>query len=188
MVRSKAMSPRPISRTRPRTAFVVAIAICLLVGCGGDDHSSSGREVTPLLVGTAQRPITPTTPVYLGGYGLGPERRSTGVLAPIHVRAMVISDGQRTVAFAENETQGAFAAYKRGAYGLIDIEAAVAQATGGQIPRENVIVGSDHSHSGPDTTGIWGGLPADYWAYLKDQTVAVIVDAFNARQPAALYT
>jgi hypothetical protein len=113
-------------------------------------------------------------------------RRSTGVLAPIFARAIVVSDGERTVAFAENETQGAFAAYKKGPFGLVDVAAAVEFATGGAILRQHVIVSSDHSHAGPDTTGVWGGLRPPYPEFLKDQMVGAILDAFAARRPAQL--
>jgi hypothetical protein len=159
------------------------------VGCEGDGH----RDESGLLVGSAKRDITPTEAtappdgqVYLGGYGLGPERLSTGVLAPIFVRAFVVSNGTDTVAFAENETQGAFAAYKTGPFGLVDIAAAVETATAGRIPRTHVIVASDHSHAGPDTTGVWGGLPDTYLQYLVDQTVGAITDALQALRPARL--
>jgi hypothetical protein len=141
---------------------------------------------TGLYVGAAKHNITPTGRVFLGGYGLGPGRRSTGVLAPIYVRAFVISDGTHTVAFAENETQGTFAAYKRGPWGLTETRQAVEAATGGAIPAENVVVGSDHSHAGPDTSGVWGGLTNAYMMQLKDETVGAIVDAFNAMRPAQL--
>lgn len=141
---------------------------------------------TGLYVGVAKRNITPDSPVYLGGYGFGPGRRSTGVLAPIYVRALVISNGERTVAFASNETQGTFAAYKRGPFGLADARAEIARATGGAIPAEHVVLSSGHSHAGPDTTGVWGGLPNRYMTFLLEQTVGAVVDAWNALRPAEL--
>lgn len=149
----------------------------------------------PLLIGAAKRDISPslqTAPpdgaVWLGGYGIGRERRSTGLLAPIHVRAFVISDHDQTVVFAENETQGAFAAYKKDPVGLLDVAAAVETASGGRIPRQHVVVSSDHTHAGPDTTGVWGGLPASYLAFIRDQTVGAILDAVAAQKPAQLLT
>jgi hypothetical protein len=165
--------------------------LAILAGAIGCSDASR----TILEVGSARRDITPdaaTAPpdgsVYLGGYGLGPERPSTGVLAPIYVRAFVVSGDGGTVAFAENETQGAFAAYRSGPYGSVEIAARVEAATGGAIPREHVIVGSDHSHAGPDSTGVWGGLPDGYLAFLRDQTVGAILDAYAARRPAELWT
>lgn len=164
-------------------------ALLLLGGC--ESHDLDGAPA--LQVGVAKRDITPdaaTAPpdgrVYLGGYGLGPVRLSTGVLNRIHVRAFVVSNGTDTIAFAQNETQGTFATYKSGPYGQIDIGAAVEAATNGRIPRSHVVVGSDHSHAGPDTSGVWGGLPDSYLQFIKDQTVGAITDALAALQPAEL--
>ena len=62
---------------------------------------------------------------------------------PIYVRAIVISDGTRTVAFADNETQGSFAAYKKGPWGHTDSRKTIEAATGGpntgleQVKRNN---------------------------------------------------
>jgi hypothetical protein len=109
------------------------------------------------------------------------------VLAPIFVRAWVLSDGHTTVAFAANETQGAFAAYKRGPFGLTETRLAVQQATSGAIPAENIVINSDHTHAGPDTTGVWGGLPDAYMNFLMEQTVAAIVEAWNRLEPVDLY-
>jgi hypothetical protein len=172
-----------------RSRMAVLLVSLTVAGCS--DASRPGG----LQVGVAKRDITPnaaTAPpdgsVYLGGYGFGPERPSTGVLQPISVRAFVISGAGGTVVFAANETQGAFAAYRQGPYGHSDVAAAVEQATDGAIPRANVVVQSVHSHAGPDTTGVWGGLPDSYLAYLRDQTVGAILDAYAARRDAELWT
>lgn len=149
-----------------------------------------------LSVAFAKRDISPNATVappngsvFLGGYGLGPTRRSTGVLAPIYVRAMVIADGERAVAFAETDTQGMFAAYQQarfGAVGLVDMALEVERITGGTIAHQNVIIGSDHSHAGPDAIGVWGGLRPPYYRYIHDQVVGAILDAFNQLEPAQL--
>lgn len=177
-------------RATRAAAYVLTMGI--LAGCS-DAGGPAGRAA--LQVGVARRDITPsaaTAPpdgsVYLGGYGFGPQRPSSGVLAPISVRAFVVSGAGGTVAFAENETQGAFAAYEQGPYGHADVARAVEEATGGAIARTHVVVGSDHSHAGPDTTGVWGGLPESYLAFLRDQTVGAILDAYAARRDAELWT
>jgi hypothetical protein len=173
----------------PRSRLAVSLLALAVAGC-----SDASRPST-LQVGVARRDITPsaaTAPpdgsVYLGGYGFGPERPSSGVLQPISVRAVVVSGGGGTVVFAANETQGTFGAYRQGPYGQTDIAAAVERATGGAIPHRNVIIGSVHSHAGPDTTGVWGGLPDSYLAYLRDQTIGAILDAYAARRDAELWT
>ena len=148
-----------------------------------------------LSVGFAKRDISPnaenappTGSVCMGGYGVACNRLSTGILQPIYVRAMVIADGERVVAFAQNETQGAAAAYQIGPFGLIDAALDIERRTGGQIPSEHIVIGSDHSHAGPDTTGVFGGQRAPYLSFLKEQTVLAILDAFARLEPATLAT
>lgn len=179
---------RPMT-TWKRPAVGLASLLLVLHGC------SNTEPQAVLLVGAAKRDITPTAQtappdgnVFLGGFGFGAGRMSTGVLDPIFVRAFVVSGPDGTVAFAQNETQGAFVAMKDGPYGLVDIADAVEEATEGAIPSSHVIIGSDHSHAGPDTTGVWGGLPETYLAFLRDQTVDAIVAAYETRQEANLFT
>jgi hypothetical protein len=146
-------------------------------------------------VGAATRDITPAGVVNLGGNGIG-----TGVLLPdppvgkgnvgearderIAARAIVFSQKKETIAIADIETQGMFAAYQDGPYGLHDMAEAVEERTAGALPAENILIASDHSHSAPDTIGAWGGVSEEYLQYVHDQTVDAIVAAFEARQPA----
>lgn len=154
----------------------------------------------PFLVGAAQRSIAPAAdgtyanaPVFLGGYGILGDtglthgRRATGVLGSgPRVRAFVVSDGQHALALADIEVQGWFAATRDGAYGLTDIRREVARRTGGALPASAVIVQSDHSHSGADAMGVWGGVPLAYRRFMAQQTVDAIVAAFDARRRARL--
>jgi streptogramin lyase len=123
------------------------------------------------LVGTATRSINPDPdgtfagkPVYLGGYGIGggspvfEGRPATGILGNgISVRAFTVSDGQVPFAIADIEAQGWFVAIKNGPYGLLDMRKQVEQRTGGALPAENVVIQTDHTHSGPDPIGVWAG-------------------------------
>jgi hypothetical protein len=148
------------------------------------------------LVGAASRDITPDGAVNLGGFGLG-----DGTVIPdaivgrggfgastgdrIAARAVVFDDGKQTVAIADIETQGMFAAYEDGPFGLHDIAQLVAQDVPG-LPAENILIASDHSHSAPDTIGAWGGVEEAYFAYIRDQTVAAIKAAYANRRLATL--
>ena len=179
-------------RARAHGRLAAAALAATLVGAACDD--SAAPPSARLEVGSARRDITPdatTSPpdgrVFLGGYGIGPTRLSTGVLAPIAVRAMVIHDGRRGVAFVENETQGMFATYRAGPFGLVDAAKAIEDATGGAIAREGVFTSSDHSHAGPDAVGVWGGVPDTYLAFVRDQVVAAVVEAWETRRPAELW-
>ncbi|HEY9157144.1 hypothetical protein [Candidatus Binatus sp.] len=139
-------------------------------------------------VGASKREITPAAPVYLGGYGFGPVRRSTGVRSPIYARAIAISRGERTVVFCAIDTQGHFLAYQGidAPYGSADIRRRVSKDAG--VPERAIIVASVHDHSGPDDIGVWGGVPPEYLKFVADQTVAAIESALRDERPASLYS
>ncbi|MDT7545184.1 MAG: hypothetical protein QOE99_1294 [Actinomycetota bacterium] len=161
---------------------------------------------------------------YLGGFGFGsgktllndinsqfPQydsgRAATGVLpgsSGPSVRAMAIGDGKHALVTAQIETQGYFLAYKNGDYGIIDIRreaaAQIAQLAAAHpgvnaLPARSIVIDSNHSHGGPDTAGVWGGVPTepnyhgdmDYLLLVKNRTVKAIVDAWKSLQPVDLY-
>ncbi len=139
-------------------------------------------------VGASKREITPASPVYLGGYGFGPVRRSTGVGRPLYARALAISRGGRTVVLSAIDTQGHFLAYQGtdAPYGSADIRRRVSKDTG--IPEGAIIIASTHDHSGPDDIGVWGGVPPEYLKLVAAQTVAAIESALHDQRPASLYS
>nr|MBA2793514.1 hypothetical protein [Thermoleophilaceae bacterium] len=152
-------------------------------------------------VGVASRDINPSPDgkfngenVFLGGYGFGANpvtgsRPADGILADgIHVRALAVTDANnRSFTIADIETQGWFTATKDGPLGIVDMRKAVAERTGGALKASEVVVQSDHSHSGPDTIGVWGGVPIAYRKFIFDRTVEAIVEAFQTAQPGTLY-
>lgn len=156
----------------------------------------ASAQAAPYLVGAATRDITPQGVVNLGGFGLGdgsviPEQvssrggRDQSKGEHIRVRALVIDDGHEAVAIADIETQGMFAAYEDGPYGLIDMARDVAKLVPG-LKADHVLIASDHTHSGPDTIGAWGGVPGPYIQQIHDQAVAAIAQAYRRRVPATL--
>lgn len=151
---------------------------------------------------------------YLGGYGLGSGkalnqvkvidgRPALGILKDsafpnhladgVHVRAVVIGAGTHAIALAQIETQGMFSAYKQGPFGLIDIRHDAAAAIAAlphhaqQLPVGAVLVDSNHTHAGPDTAGVWGGVPTAYLKHIHDQSVRAIVEAYQRMRPVDLY-
>ena len=153
-------------------------------------------------VGIAQRSINPDPdgtfagkPVYLGGYGIGggspafAGRAATGILGSgPSVRAFAVADRDGSAfAIADIETQGWFVATKDGPYGLLDMREAVEDRTGGNLDAEHVVLQTDHSHSGADTLGVWGGVPPEYRSYMFDQTVDAVVEAYNSMRQGRLY-
>src|SRR5881628_1738211 len=185
-------------RLAKAAALVVTIALAVPATAAG---ATSSLVKPRYLVGTATRSINPDPdgtfagkPVYLGGYGIGggspvfAGRPATGVLGDgISVRAFAVSDGRVPFAIADIETQGWFVAVKNGPYGLLDMRKQVEQRTGGALPAENVVIQSDHTHSGPDPLGVWGGIPDEYMRYISDRTVDAIVAAYSSMHPARLY-
>src|SRR3954452_8029624 len=144
-------------------------------------------------VGASVRDITPTGAVNLGGFGLGdgsvvPDaivgRGGFGAAKDerIAARAIVFDDGKKAIALADIETQGMFAAYEDGPYGLHDIAADVAKRLRG-LPADHILIAADHTHSGPDTIGAWGGVPKDIPQQIHDQAVKAILAAYRSRQP-----
>jgi hypothetical protein len=147
------------------------------------------------LIGAAKRTLNPTLEVappdgqvFLGGYGLGATRRSTGVMGSgAWVRAFVVDNGQSAIALVESDNQGTFVAYQigRAQAGTIDIAKAVEAARPG-LRADHIVIASDHSHAGQDLVGVWGGVPNEYLEFVKEQTVAAIVEAYDRREPANL--
>jgi hypothetical protein len=64
---------------------------------------------------------------------------------------------------------------------------AVEERTDGRLDAEQIVIQSDHSHSGADTIGVWGGVPTAYRRYMAKQTEAAIAEAFETMRPARLY-
>ena len=155
----------------------------------------AGRGVsvtTPdYLVGAATKDITPSGVVNLGGFGLGDGSVVPGQVAGrggrdqakserIMVRATVVDDGTNAVAIASIEVQGWFAAYEYGKQGLADMAAAIAKDVP-RLPVGHIVIASDHSHSAPDTLGVWGGPVPGYMDYVKGQVIAAVEQAYAQR-------
>jgi hypothetical protein len=158
---------------------------------------------TQYVVGFAARTINPNAdgsfggePVYLGGYGFtngsvtgDTPRTATGILGPgVTARAFIVAtddDPAHALVLASLETQGYFAGYQQGPYGLEDMRKAAASTVG--IPAERIIISGNHTHAGPDTIGVWGGVPTPYLAYIKDQMVGAVADAWANRTAATLW-
>ncbi len=175
----------------------VTIVACWILGCVAAGPAVADSQYS---VGIGSRSINPTDAeiatgkVYLGGYGFGSPpasegRPATGVLGEgSTVRAFSVSDGTGAAwAIADMEVQGWFVATKDGPYGLVDMRREVEKRTRGGLSAEQVIIQSDHSHSGPDGMGVWGGLPLEYRKRIFERTVEAIVESFETRRPGSLW-
>jgi hypothetical protein len=166
------------------------------------------------LVGAAVESINPSQAMidsgsfFLGGYGITsgrianrPEaqfmegRSALGILGDgVATRALAVSDGTTAIALAQLDVQGYFVAYKQGPFGLVDIRndaareiaSLRAKAGGPAMGPGQILVDSNHTHGGPDTAGVWGGVPTAYLKLVHDRTVKAIVDAWTRLRPAKL--
>jgi hypothetical protein len=199
-------------------ALTAAVAVPSALATGPRSGHAGGRHRPAVyLVGGDAESINPSQQMldsgqfYLGGYGvtdfkLGNEiqipstsgRNATGVLGDgAHSRALAVSDGRHTLELAQIETQGYFAAYKQGPFGIEEIRkdaSAAIAALAARAPRRSapvptpaeILVDSDHSHGGADTAGVWGGVPTSYLRLVHDRTVAALVNAWADARPATL--
>ena len=117
-----------------------------------------------LAVGFAEADISPTLgekPVYMAGFGTN--RTATKIHDPIMARAVVLSDGTKTLALVSVDLVGFF---------LPNVETIRKELKG----IDHLIVSSTHNHEGPDTVGLWGSSPFKSGVdaeYLKSIEVAI---------------
>ena len=139
----------------------------------------------PFQVGAATTNADPSSTLCLGGYGAFCTRPMAGIKDPLTTGAVAVTGAEdETIIIVKATAVGLFAAYKpeQGETGIYDVRQRIAEATG--VPAGNVIVTSDHSHAGPDTIGIWGGVERAYMEQLAQSIVDAGAAAYEARQPA----
>lgn len=107
--------------------------------------------------------------VWLAGFGAS-GRRAKGVHDPLYVRALVVSDGKKTVALVGVDTLGLYRE---------DVEDIRAEL-GWQGKDRYLFVSATHSHSTPDSLGLWGrfigvsGVDKRYHARLKGAVAELV--------------
>lgn len=183
-------TPRRRRRSRwlPRRPLPILLASLLVAALATVPGTPAAGEDLPFLVGTGATVVNPDGPICIGGYGMFCGRPSTGVRDDLTARALAISSAEDrgTTILVTSTAVGLFAAYKD-TFGDVGIDPArrrIAEATG--IDPHQVVVVSDHSHAGPDTIGIWGGVDAAYLQRLTDGIVTAGIAAFESRVPATM--
>lgn len=131
-------------------------------------------------VGYSRVDITPTESVPLAGFGNTSRRMSNRVLDPLYSTCTALTDSDgTTVLLFHNDIIGS-------PVHISDpIRKAVSEATG--VPFDHIIVGSTHTHSGPD---IWNtdvpSIPR-YNASLPDKLTQCALEAMADRKEASAY-
>jgi len=135
-----------------------------------------------LKAGAAKRAITPQGNLFLAGYGPvflpWGHRKSTGVHDDIYARCLALSDEQTTLAFVALD----FISFDHS-----EMEAIRARAQE-KLGRRDVMVavGTIHTHSSPDTTGAYGGVPRKYKELVREQASDAVVEAVQGLVPARI--
>ena len=159
------------------------LGLCLAVsacGEGGRGLSAEPRELPSATwqVGVGMAVHDPQAPTCVGGgasfCGRKVDPAQPGAIRDtLWARAAAISDARgETFLLITTTNIGYFLAYKDGEggeHGIYQMRLRIAEATG--MDSRNIVVVSDHSHNGPDTIGIWGGVDADYKAITADAVV-----------------
>jgi hypothetical protein len=139
-------------------------------------------------VGAAKASADPKERICLGGYGdcggADGGRTMTHVRDPLFARSIAFGDKRGGSFILVHSTNiGLFASYKTIAgVGGYHARQAIARRTG--VPADHIVIQSDHSHAGPDTIGIWGGVPTSYLKLLQGAIVDAGVSAWKGRRPA----
>jgi len=124
----------------------------LLAGCAGIFQRTAPERVESymakaaadvLLVGSAERDITPEVGEYMGGFDLA--RTSTGIGSPLKVRVLVLQTASRRFAIVGVDSLGLMRE---------DVDYIKSGMAG--FANGDVFVCSSHTHAGPDPIGIWG--------------------------------
>ena len=173
------------------------LALLLLAAPAADAKPKAPKPKLGFYAGAAKTLVNPVNPqtgrpenICLGGYGDcadGAGRTMTGVKDDLYARAVAFADRRGGSFIAVNHTSiGLFASYKTLAgVGSYYARQAIAAKTG--VPAGHIVIQADHSHAGPDTIGIWGGIPTWYLTQLQDGIVDAAVRAWNGRQRATLF-
>ncbi len=117
----------------------------------------------------------------LAGFG-ATGRPIKAIHDPLYARGIVVSDGTRTYGFIAVEVLGLYRE---------EIEAIRRQALENPA-RESLLVAATHTHSGPDTIGLWGpylgvfGVDHVYQAYLRERVAALYKDLKSRLQEAEI--
>jgi hypothetical protein len=181
------------TRRNAALAFALSTFASWLPAIG---NAKQGPEPAAFQVGAAVVDVTPTTPLYIGGYG-----KQTLVSEshdPLEVRAFVVAKGDKAVAFVIVDSTGWFAEYQGAEAGMGTLGARTLAAQklvehGFDADRSAVMVSTTHVHAAPTITGIWGTSTAtpEGKAYLKrvrDAVAQAVDQAASQLRPSELWT
>ncbi|MFX0031401.1 MAG: neutral/alkaline non-lysosomal ceramidase N-terminal domain-containing protein [Candidatus Hodarchaeota archaeon] len=148
-----------------------------------------------LMAGASALPITPMTvdgipvnpdesPVFLAGFGDPGDRPAAAVHDDIYVRSLILNYGGTSIVLVALDLIG----YQIDLVDEIRQEVEIEYG----INANNIIIACTHTHSGPDTLGLWTppfpvpGVNGEYMEYIGNQIVNSIAQAFQNMEKARI--
>jgi LmbE family N-acetylglucosaminyl deacetylase len=139
--------------------------------------------------GVAKRDITPDLngdfgDFYMAGYHTLEAPRVTGIRDPLHVRVMVLSDGNTKIALISLEIVGMLLEFGNQVRNRLE-------AYG--YSHRNVFVFATHTHAGSDTLGLYGpiigksGINKRYILFMLEKIVDAVYEAEKNMVPVGIY-
>lgn len=132
--------------------------------------------------GVAKKSIVPEKQSYLAGFG--PNRKSTGLHDSLDARCVAISNGQKGIVFASLDS-----------IGILHQDVEQIRSLVAQFSNFEIVVSATHTHSGPDTIGLWGGSrifssgrDEVYMEQLKEKTAECVKEAILQNVPARIWS
>lgn len=132
--------------------------------------------------GFADLDITPAPGEELTGYGYYLGRRATGVLDPLHARAVALEEGGTAAVIVQLDLIGLTKEFVAG------VRAEMTQTAG--LAPENLLLHCTHTHSGPAIVPVEGcGRPSEQFPItLREQVLTVIRRALDDLSPVGATT
>ncbi|MHB1462821.1 MAG: SCP2 sterol-binding domain-containing protein [Armatimonadota bacterium] len=140
---------------------------------------SISAMAAPMMVGTAKVDLTPSKMPFLAG--TNKNRVATSVNDPVEARALVIESQGTRIALVSVDLIGLFKP------GVDEIRNAVTN-----VPKSNILISCSHTHSGPDSMGLWGpndtvsGVDRAWYADVKKKIALCIDAAATNMRPAVM--
>jgi len=183
------------------SALMVLLVVGLTISVLPAPSVSASTTKVELMAGASYLTITPTGttvlpppyppipaiaypngyPVFLAGFGSFGERPCLGIHDDIYARCLVLNDGEKTIVFVALDLIGYY-------IDQVDwVRTQVENQFG--VEGDNVIIASTHTHSGPDTLGLWNYPPGVNWPYMyyiRERIVETIGNALQNMQKARI--
>lgn len=157
-----------------RVTSIVGIVLLLLL------LSASPLWAQALQAGAARVKITPDRMPYLAGYSAN--RRAEGVHDDVYASAVVLQSDETKIAIVSCDLIGLLHP------AVQDIRSRVTS-----VPAGNIVIACTHTHSGPDSIGLWGqpeqgvsGVDREWYDQMKAKVADAIEQAAKGLQPAVL--